>query len=120
MSRSPRDPGLYQKLVWITLFRVAMVTVLLGGTAVVGWQTEGQAERALAPVYAIVIASYAATIGFGLLLRKRRALVGSAYGQILLDVGVAAAVVAITGGSESIFVLMFSLAVVNAAILLQR
>ncbi|MGC3997951.1 MAG: ATP-binding protein [Anaeromyxobacter sp.] len=120
MARALRDPGLYQKLLWLTLFRAVTVTVLLGGTAVVGWQTQGQAEHALAPIYAIVIASYAATIAFGVLLRQRVALVATAYGQIVLDVAVAAVVVAITGRSESLFVLMFSLAVVNAAILLHR
>ena len=120
MPAAARDPALYRKLFWLALFRVLTITVLLGGTAMVSWDTRGEAERLLAPVYGIIIVSYLASIGFALALRRRVGLVPTAYGQIVLDVGVSAGLVAVTGRSESIFVFLFSLAVVNASILLYR
>jgi two-component system sensor histidine kinase PilS (NtrC family) len=120
MASPQRDPGLHRKLVWLTLFRLVTVTVLLGGTAFVSLKTRGEADADLAPLYGIVVASYAASAAFGLILRRRAWLLPTAYAQIALDVGVAAAVVAVTGHSESVFIFMYLLAVVNGAILLFR
>lgn len=120
MAPAQRDPGLHRKLVWLTLFRVVTVTVLLGGTAFVSLRTRGEADADLAPLYRVVIASYAASVATGLALRRRAWLVPTAYAQIVLDVGVAAVVVALTGHSESVFIFMYLLAVVNGAILLFR
>jgi two-component system sensor histidine kinase PilS (NtrC family) len=119
-SESSAPPELRRNLVWLTLFRLAIVTVLLGGTAFVGWQLGGGAEPALRPLYAVIAATYAASIGFALLLRQGRALRALAYSQIVLDTALASTVVAITGWSESVFVFMFSLGIVNGAILLSR
>lgn len=110
---------LHRKLVWITLFRVAWVTVLLGGAAVVSWGSDVGLEAAR-PLFTLVIASYFTSIGFGLALRQRRRLLGLAYLQIALDVAMAAAVVALTGHVESVFVFMYSLAIVSGAVLLYR
>ncbi len=120
MPPAQHDPGLHRKLVWLTLFRVAWVTVLLGGTAFVSLGSHGEADAGLAPLYRIVVASYAASALFGVALRRRAWLVPVAYAQIALDVGVAAAVVALTGHSESVFIFMYLLAVVNGATLLFR
>jgi two-component system sensor histidine kinase PilS (NtrC family) len=114
------DPALHRKLVWLAFFRIVTVTVLLAGAGVVSWQARGGGAAELAPLYATIAAVYAVTIGISLGLRLRIAQVAIAYVQIALDVAVAAAVVACTGGTESVFVFMFSLGVVNGAILLFR
>jgi two-component system sensor histidine kinase PilS (NtrC family) len=120
MPRPPRDLGLHRKLVWLTLFRIITVTVLLGGTLMVSWNARVDAYRELAPLYVVIVASYVVSIVFAVALRQRIGLVPIAYGQVVLDVAVAAGVVALTGRSESVFVFLFSLAVVNGAILLFR
>lgn len=120
MSGSGAEPGLHRKLVWLTFFRMVTVTVLLGGTALVGWQVGGEAGAYLAPLYGVVAATYAGSLVFAVALRRRAGLVAVAYAQIALDVAIAAAVGSLTGGVESVFVFMFSLAVVNGAILLYR
>jgi two-component system, NtrC family, sensor histidine kinase PilS len=117
---SSADPALHRKLVWLAFFRIVTVTVLLAGAGAVSWQARGDAAAALAPLYVTIAAVYAVTIGISLGLRRRAAHAAMAYVQIALDVAVAAAVVACTGGSESVFVFMFSLGVVNGAILLFR
>jgi two-component system sensor histidine kinase PilS (NtrC family) len=111
--------GLHRKLVWLTLFRLISVTVLLGGTAALGWRGEAGLAWS-APLYGLVIVTYTASIGFALLLRARRAEVALAYAQIVLDIATAGAVVAITGGAESVFVFMYLLAIVDGAVLLYR
>ncbi|ABC80401.1 two-component system sensor histidine kinase NtrB [Anaeromyxobacter dehalogenans] len=120
MSGSGAEPGLHRKLVWLTFFRLVTVTVLLGGTALVGWQVGGEAGGYLAPLYGVVGATYAGSLVFAVALRRNTGLVAVAYVQIALDVAIATAVGALTGGVESVFVFMFSLAVVNGAILLYR
>lgn len=109
--------GLHRKLVWLTLFRVVTVTVLLAGTVIVNLELGPEVERDLLPVYAVVAATYLVAIATAAALRARRGLASIAYAQVVLDVLVAAAVVAVTGYSGSVFVVLFSIGVVNGAIL---
>jgi two-component system sensor histidine kinase PilS (NtrC family) len=112
--------ALHRKLVWLTLFRIATITILLGGTAAVNWQFGPQATPVVAPLYWVVALTYAASLGFAVLLGLRRAEPLVAVAQIALDVGIATAVVATTGLSDSVFVFMYLLAIVNGAIVLHR
>jgi two-component system sensor histidine kinase PilS (NtrC family) len=109
-----------RKLAWVILFRLVLDTVLLGGTA--AWQA--RAGGAMAPLagalYVIVLATFAASLGFAGWLSSGRWLRGLAWAQITLDVVVATAVVAITGWTDSVFVFMYSLAIVEGALLLFR
>jgi two-component system sensor histidine kinase PilS (NtrC family) len=113
---------LHRKLVWLTFFRLVTITVLLGGTAFVNWQFGAQANDVVAPLYAVVAATYGASLVLVVLLRARLPALDRviAAAQVALDVGLAVAVVSITGVTESVFVFMFLLAIVNGAILLHR
>jgi signal transduction histidine kinase len=116
----PADDGLHRKLVWLTFFRVAMVAVLLGGTAIVSWRESADVQRGLYPLFALAATVFAATIVIAVLLRLGRFDAPLAYAQVVLDVSVATGVVAMTGRSESVFLFLYSLAVVNGGILLFR
>lgn len=109
-----------RKLAWVILFRLVLDTVLLGGTAF--WQVgAGGATPSLArALYTLVLATFLASLGMTAWLASGRALRGLAWAQIVLDVAIATAVVAITGWSDSVFVFMYSLAIVEGAILLFR
>lgn len=111
---------LFRKASWLTAFRLAMITVLLGGTTVIDFPWTGELGEGPGPLYALVLATYAASLAFALGLRAGRALTAIAYGQVALDVGIAGVVVLLTGGTDSPFVFMFSLAIVNGSILLYR
>jgi two-component system, NtrC family, sensor histidine kinase PilS len=115
----PAD-SLYRKLAWLTFFRLVMVTVLLGGTAGITWSSRTGLDGAASRLYALVGATYVVSLAFAIALHRRRGLVALAYGQIALDVGIAATVVALTGFTDSVFVFMFSLGIVNGSILLFR
>lgn len=114
------DAGLHRKLVWLTFFRVVMVAVLLGGTAIVGWDEGRDVQRGLQPLFLLTGVVFAASALFAFALMGRRWDTWVAYAQILLDVGLATAVVSMTGRSESVFLFLYSLAVVNGATLLFR
>jgi two-component system sensor histidine kinase PilS (NtrC family) len=112
--------GLHRKLVWLTVFRIVTITVLLGGTAAVNLQFGPGATAAMSPLYGVIAVTYAASAVIAVLLRLRRAERTVAVAEIGLDVAIAAAVVATTGLSDSVFVFMFLLAIVNGGILLHR
>lgn len=114
----PAGGSLHRKLVWLTLFRIASITVLLGGTVAVDWQSGGRVTAAVAPLYAVVALTYAASLVFAILLELRRADRFVAFAQIALDVGIATALVATTGLSDSVFVFMFLVAIVSGSLVL--
>ncbi|MBK9516511.1 MAG: PAS domain-containing protein [Anaeromyxobacter sp.] len=117
---APADPALHKKLVWLTFFRLVSVTVLLVGTVAVSWNVAEEKASFTGPLYGLVIGTYLAALASAWWLRLGRALRPLAYAQIAFDVATAAAVVGFTGWAESVFVFMFSLAIVNGAILLYR
>ena len=114
------DDPVRRKLAWVILFRLILDTVLLGGTAF--WQVgPGGATPALATsLYTIVLATFVGSLLFVAWLGSGRWLAGLAWAQIAADVAIATAVVAITGWNDSVFVFMYSLAIVEGAILLFR
>jgi two-component system sensor histidine kinase PilS (NtrC family) len=112
------DGGLRKKLVWLTLFRIASITVLLGGTAFVNWQFGARATAVMGPLYVAIAVTYAASLAFAVLLGLHKAERLVAFAQIALDVGIASAVVATTGLSDSVFVFLFLLAIVNGSVIL--
>lgn len=116
--RAQGDPGLHRKLVWITFFRVVMVAVLAGGTVIVGWREPAEVQLGLTPLFGLAAVVFAASAFFGLVLRTGRFDPQLVYAQIVLDVALATGVVAMSGRAESVFLFMYSLAVVNGGILL--
>jgi two-component system sensor histidine kinase PilS (NtrC family) len=112
--------ALHVKLTWLTFFRIITVTALLGGTVVTGWGASADLVRATAPLYTLALLTYVASIAFSVLLRANRALVAVAYAQMILDAAIATGAVGLTGGSDSVFVFLYSLGIVNGSILLFR
>ncbi len=116
----PRQEPLHRRLVWLTLFRLVLVTVLLGGTAVVSWRQVRDADDFGIPLYWLILATYAGSLAVALLLRNSSRLGFGALAHVVFDVLLAGGLVALTGRSESVFLFMFLLAIVNGAILLGR
>ena len=114
---------LHRKLVWITFFRLIVVTVLLAATAVLTFserdQLPGEAQLHL---YGLAVAVYLASVGYLVAMRWGPGswLAWIAYIQVFGDVLLAGFLVWLTGGGESIFSFLFSLGIINAAILVYR
>ena len=120
MAAAPPPNPFLRKLGWIVLFRLVLVTVMLGGTAAWQVRTGGAVPALASALYVILAATYAASLAFVVWLRVGRALEALAWAQLAGDVALATAVVAITGWTDSLFVFMYSLAVVEGGILLFR
>jgi two-component system sensor histidine kinase PilS (NtrC family) len=114
------DGSLHRKLVWLAFFRLVMVTVLLGGTALMSFDASEAGNAAAASLYQLVGITYALSFVLAVALRQRWRPRLVAYAQIAVDAATAGAVVALTGRADSVFVFLFSIAIVNGAILLFR
>ncbi|MFW5878406.1 MAG: PAS domain-containing protein, partial [Myxococcota bacterium] len=115
--------SLHRKLVWITFFRLAVVTVLLVATAVL---TLTERDALTGPVqvylYALTIGVYLASLAYLVAMRWGPPvwLLWIAVFQVAGDVLMAGFLVWLTGGGESAFSFLFSMGIINAAILLYR
>ena len=116
-SASKRDAE-DKKLLWLTFLRVAIVTVLFGSTIIVHF-TGGPAPLP-AYLYALIAVVYLLTLVYVYLLHQRVPHRTQATLQVGADVAVYSALVYLTGGAESAFTFIYSLAIINAAILLYR
>jgi len=102
-------------------FRVVIASFFLGVAAITQVQ---QAESYLSPylirIYALIAFVYCLTFIYACLLPAVRSFRAFAYVQIMLDIACIALLVFMTGGINSIFSFMFSLAIISASILLYR
>lgn len=115
------DAALYTRLTYLTAFRLVIVTALLGATIYVTLRPDDDLGGPLAVLlYGLVTFVYAVSLGYLWVLRARRQLGSLAYAQVAGDVLVATFLVYLTGGADSLFVLMYPLAIVNASVLLHR
>lgn len=117
-----RPDPLFRRLIGLTVFRILLVTVLLGGTALVSWRASRLEEaEPVWPLYWVILATYAGSLAVAVLLRlPSRPLRAAAVAHVAIDVTLAAGLTALTGRSDSVFVFMFILAIFNGAILLHR
>jgi len=110
------------KLVWLTAFRLVATTLLLG-TIVARVLTRAAPESLTfedQASFALIGFVYVLTLISGLVLRRGRVGMATAYLQVAGDLLVASAVVYLTGGVESPFTFTYSVAVIASAILLPQ
>ena len=113
--------GLTEKLERVTLVRALLVTVLLTSAVVLNVNDlESFSNPTYIGIWYLIIATYAATVGYALYIRYIPELVLLAFGQAVGDSMLAGGLVLLTGGADSIFVFLFFLCIVNAANLLGR
>lgn len=120
--RRAGPPEIVTRLQWLMFFRVVMVTVLLGSTLAFNYSKPDPLDDPvrLALLW-LIIGTYGLTIVYALVLKRANGwLEGFAYCQLLIDLALTAVVVALTGGTESLFLFMFSLTVLNASVVLYR
>ena len=122
MPPETKAPELFRKLLWLTGLRLLVGTALLTATAVLSFGSGGETfpGRAEALLYGIIASIYLGSLISVAFLRSGRFLSGVAKGQIVGDVLAASGLVYLTGGAESIFTILYPLAIVNAAIGLGR
>ncbi len=122
-ARRPEpQPELVAKLQWLMFFRVVIITLLLGSTLlfrIIG--ADFAANPTQLTLLGVIIATYALTIVYAVVLRSLRGGYSRfAYVQLSIDLLIGAVLISVTGGTESLFLILFALTVLNASILLYR
>ena len=115
-----RDP-LFEKIKWLMFFRVMVITLVLGATAIIQIQESRFSQHvSLLPFYFLLGLTYGLTLIYVLLLRRLRNLRKFAYGQILGDVFFITLLIYFTGGIESIFSWLYLFSIFSAGTILYR
>jgi two-component system, NtrC family, sensor histidine kinase PilS len=114
-------PDLRRRLTYLMLFRVALITLVLGATTLLYWL--GDADLA-APssvlFYAIIGATYLFTLIYAVALRQLRELNALAHTQLAVDLVIASLLVHMTGGAQSAYTFFFPLTIIGAATVCSR
>jgi len=113
--------SLFSKIQWLMFFRAAVVTLLLGATAIVQLQeSKFFQEVPSLYFYALIGFTYGLTLIYALLLRRIKRLKGFTYVQILGDVFFITFLIYLTGGIASIFSWVYLLSIFSASTILYR
>jgi two-component system sensor histidine kinase PilS (NtrC family) len=112
--------ALRDKLKWLMGIRVAVVTLTLG---VLIYFQIGKSSQSIPAYYGLIVATYLLTILYSVLIKRIKRserLVPFAYFQIGVDILFETALVALTGGVESPFSLLYIISITAASALLSR
>jgi len=112
--------ALRDKLKWLMGIRVAVVTLTLG---VLIYFQIGKSSQSIPAYYGLIVATYLLTILYSVLvmrIKRVERLVPFAYVQIGGDILFETALVALTGGVESPFSLLYIISITAASALLSR
>lgn len=109
-----------RKLKNLMLYRVVMGTTLL--LVAVAVETVSETLPRINPLYYLIVATYAVTLGYVGLLRSWRALAPQVWLQALGDLALVTGLVYVTGGAtgRASFMLLYPLSVLSGAVLLGR
>ncbi len=116
MSDELKD--LSEKIRWLLLLRVVILSVFLGATALFHFFQAESDIRFLVSLSVPLILAYAISIASALFLPRLNHLRAFAHVQVTFDVFLITGIIWITGDSSSPFSFLYNLAVINAAILL--
>jgi two-component system, NtrC family, sensor histidine kinase PilS len=114
-------PDLRRRLTYLMLFRVALITLVLGATTLLYWL--GDADLA-APgsllLYGIIGTTYLLTIIYVGALRRLTRLSRLAHTQLAVDLVIASLLVHMTGGAQSAYTFFYPLTIIGAATVCSR
>lgn len=116
------EPGLYRKLLWLTVIRLIVVTLLLAlATRLIFQSLTDRLGTGEQVFFGVILACYVMSLAYLLFMRKvRRVSRRFALVQVAGDVAFANLTVYLTGGTESLFVFLIPLCILSAANLLSR
>ncbi len=113
--------NLFSKIQWLMFYRVVVVTILLGATALVQIKESDLFRYTSFNYFYILIGiTYALTVAYALLLFRVKNLRFFAYLQLFGDVFFVSLLIFFTGGIESIFSWVYILSIFCASIILYR
>ncbi|MBD3305770.1 hypothetical protein GF339_05255, partial [candidate division KSB3 bacterium] len=116
---TPEDAILLDKIKWLVIFRIVLVTLLLGFALIIQFRIS-RASRPLDLLYLLIILSYLFTIITLQLLKWITNIRLYCYTQITFDLCFETGIIYITGGIESVFTFTYIFTIIGASILLFR
>jgi PAS domain S-box-containing protein len=116
---SRADDEMRQRVRWLLLGRVLVISTFLGTLSLVSLSgLRNPYVLSLDLLFGMVAVTYAFTLVFAVSLQRLRELTHFAYAQVAFDVLLVTGVLYMSGGPDSPFPFLYSLPVINAAILL--
>lgn len=108
---------LRRRVVYLMLFRLVLISLVLGSTLVLWWLSDVDLSTPSSMVvYAIIATTYLLTIVYALAVNRAVDLVRLANIQLALDLVTSALLMHVTGGAQSAYTFFFPLAIIAAAI----
>lgn len=122
MSAHPAHDGLAETLrrrvVYLMLFRLVLISLVLGSTLVLWWLSDVDlATPSSMVVYAIIATTYLLTIVYALAVNRAVDLGRLASIQLALDLVTSALLMHVTGGAQSAYTFFFPLTIIAAAVI---
>jgi len=111
----------YSRVQWLVVFRIAVVTFLLGLVAVVQFKLPDSLPPAsINAIYTVIIITYIASILYVFLLKATRNIFISVYLQSTVDIVLATVLVYATGGIESVYSTLYPLIIIYSVLFLGK
>jgi two-component system, NtrC family, sensor histidine kinase PilS len=114
-------PDRRRRLTYLMLFRVVLISLVLGATTLLtlfGGVDPGRATSL--GLYGIIGVTYLLTLVYALWLRSGRAVAQLAHIQLAGDLVIATVLMHMTGGAQSAYTFFFPLTVIGAAVVASR
>ena len=112
---------LYDRLKWLTFFRLIFTTLLLGGAAYI--HAEGVSSFLAPPlvaIYSLTSGIFLLSIAYALLLKKIKNYSAFAALQILFDSIIVSLIIYLTGGISSGFAFLYIVIMIYSSMLIYR
>jgi two-component system, NtrC family, sensor histidine kinase PilS len=120
MTRTAPDglaETLRRRVVYLMLFRLVLISLVLGSTLVLWWLSDVDLATASSMVvYAIIATTYLLTIVYALAVNRAVDLTRLATIQLAIDLVTSALLMHVTGGAQSAYTFFFPLSIIAAAI----
>jgi two-component system sensor histidine kinase PilS (NtrC family) len=120
MTRTAPDglaETLRRRVVYLMLFRLVLISLVLGSTLVLWWLSDVDlATPSSMVVYAIIATTYLLTIVYALAVNRAVDLTRLATIQLAIDLVSSALLMHVTGGAQSAYTFFFPLSIIAAAI----
>jgi two-component system, NtrC family, sensor histidine kinase PilS len=121
-TEKPRTAGPYRaeelrrRITYLMLFRVVLITLVLGATTLLSWMSQGSITSGHSvAINGIIATTYLLTIVYALALRRGLESPRLADLQLAIDLVIASVLIHATGGAESAYTFFFPLAIIGAA-----
>jgi two-component system sensor histidine kinase PilS (NtrC family) len=117
----PSQPDRRRRLTYLMLFRVVLISLVLGATTLLDWLGEVDLGGTGAlGLYGIIGVTYLLTLIYALWLRSGRRIGRLAHLQLTADLAIATVLMHMTGGAQSAYTFFFPLTVIGAAVVASR